>query len=283
MAALKEVRQRIKAVKGIGQVTKAMKLVASVKLRRVQDKVVQIRPYTETLYEIATRLAAVRGDGEAAHPLLVEGPAGAEVVVVIGSDRGLCGSFNMALFRHVVAQLRGTDANLVLVGRKAREFFARQPFNVVKTYERLGFPMTWAEADQIGRDTVTLYTFMKLSRIRLAYQRFLSPGVSKPSMIPWLPFTRAASAAPAADLRCEPSAEAVLDLVLPRALIAQLQQALLESQASEQGARMVAMDNATTNSSQLASDLNLLANKLRQSGITKELLEITTGAEALNN
>jgi len=282
MAAIKDVRRRIKAVRGIQQVTKAMKMVATVKMRRVQDRVVQARPYVDALYEMAGRLAA-SGEG-AIHPLLDVRPEGSgpEAIVVVGSDRGLCGAFNMNLCRHVIAKAQGTSPRMVLVGRKVKDIFRRQSFEVVRDYEKLVFPVTWEEAERVARDLLSLYNFAGLSRIRIAYQRFVSPGVSRVTLAPWLPFTAAESAA-VAELRCEPSVSAVLDLVLPRALTGQLYRALLESQASEQGARMVAMENATTNAGELTSDLTLLANKLRQGGITKELLEITTGAEALKN
>lgn len=286
MAALKEVRQRIKAVKGIGQVTKAMKLVASVKLRRVQDKVVQNREYTDTLYQIAGRLASAQsGNGEPLHPLLVEGPPGAEALIIIGSDRGLCGSFNTSLFRYVMNEIRGTEVNLITVGRKTKDYWSRQKFNLVKSYEKLSFPMNWAETEDIARDTVTLHTFMQFHRVRIAYQKFISAGSAKPVITPWLPFTRPEgdAAGASAELKCEPSVQAVLELILPRALTAQLHRAVLESQASEQGARMVAMDAATTNAGELAGNLQLFANRLRQSGITKELLEITSGVEAMNS
>lgn len=284
MAAIKEVRQRIKAVKGIGQVTKAMKMVATVKMRRVQDRMLQSRAYTDTLYAMAARLVAEAG-AEVSHPLLVKPGAGPEVLVVIGSDRGLCGSFNTGLFRYVLNEIRGQEADLhvVTVGRKARDFWARHKFNVAQTHENLPFPIAWPDAEKVASDLSTLHGFMGLRRIRLAYQRFVSPGVSRPMIVPWLPFEQPEGEGQApAGLRCEPSVAAVLDLILPRALTAQLHRALLEAQASEQGARMVAMDNATTNAEELTGDLTLLANKLRQTGITKELLEITTGAEALN-
>jgi F-type H+-transporting ATPase subunit gamma len=185
----------------------------------------------------------------------------------------------------VLSQIRGQEStvNIVAVGRKTREFWGRHKFSVAQTHEKVGFPITWDESERIGRDLASLHSFMKLYRVRLAYQRFVSAGVSRPVIVPWLPFQQPeADKTSAVELRCEPSVAAVLDLILPRALTAQLHRALLEAQASEQGARMVAMDNATTNAEELTGDLTLLANKLRQTGITKELLEITTGAEALN-
>ena len=296
MAALKEVRLRMKAVKGIQQVTNAMKMVATVKMRRVQDRLFQARPYTDALYEMAGRLgAAGEAAGDDLHPLLAKSRSdGKEAVVVMGSDRGLCGAFNMNLCRHLLSAIEGTRPGLIPVGRKVRDLLSRQSahrasYEILREYEKLPFPATWADAEKIARDLLSIYTFSGLSRMRLAYQRFVSPGISRMTLAPWIPFAMplpprtAAAAGPAIELRCEPSVPAVLDLVLPRALTAQLYRALLESQASEQGARMVAMENATTNASELVGDLNLLANKLRQTGITKELLEITTGAEALGN
>lgn len=286
MAALKEVRQRIKAVRGIEQVTKAMKMVATVKVKRVQDRLLQMRPYVDALYAMAGRLAAAPSgtDGAPAHDLLTTGAGTGEAVVVIGSDRGLCGAFNTALARHVVHQTADPRPQLVVVGKKPKAIFARsRRFEVAKTYEAIPFPVDWNFAERMARELLTLSAFLSLGTIRIAYQRFVKPGISRPAIIPWLPFTPDKAAATlVGPLNCEPSVHAVLDLVLPRALTAQLHRALLESQASEQGARMVAMENASTNAEELAGDLTLLSFKLRQSGITKELLEITTGAEALN-
>ncbi|MEK7765037.1 MAG: FoF1 ATP synthase subunit gamma, partial [bacterium] len=207
-------------------------------------------------------------------------------LILIGSDRGLCGSFNTALYRHVIAKTAEPRPALILVGRKPKAFFARtRRFEVTKTYENLPFPIDWATAETMTRDLVTVFSFMQLSRIEIAYQRFVKPGISRPAIIPWLPFSppEGGTAGGAATPNCEPSVAAVLELILPRALTAQLHRTLLESQASEQGARMVAMENAATNAEELSGDLTLLSNQLRQSGITKELLEITTGAEALRN
>jgi len=287
MPGLKEVRLRVKAVKGIQQVTKAMKMVATVKLKRIQAQLGNARPYVDALYALAQRLAAASaGEGEPLHPLLAKATADQELIVVIGSDRGLCGGFNTGLFRYVLGQVKDSNPAIAVVGRKTRDFFARQRFEVEMTYERLTFPMPWAEAEKMANEILAHYTFRRHGRVRLAYQRFLRPGVSQPVLADWIPFTPSdvlAATASSGELKCEPSIAAVLDLVLPRALTARLHRALQESQASEQGARMMAMDSATTNASDLQRDLTLLGNKLRQSGITNELLEITTGAEALKN
>ena len=294
MAALKEVRKRIKTVRGIEQVTNAMKMVATVKIRRIESRLLEVRPYAETLYAMAGKLAstgnqtspgsptASGNSGAPLHPLLVGGEVGPEILVVIGSDRGLCGAFNMGLLRQVNAVAGDPPPEVVLVGHKVGGYFARQRFRVVKSYARLEFPVGWAETEAMARDLVAVFGFGGHARIRLVYQKYVSPGVSRTATVPWLPFVPEEGQG-TADLKCEPSVEAVLETVLPRALTAQLYQALLESQASEQGARMVAMDNATRNAAELASDLTLLANKLRQTGITKELLEISTGVEAMNN
>ena len=285
MPGLKEVRLRVKAVKGIQQVTKAMKMVATVKLKRIQAQLGNARPYVDTLFALAQRLAAASaGEGEPLHPLLAKPTDEQELIVVIGSDRGLCGGFNTGLFRHVLSQVRDANPAIAVVGRKTKDFFARQRFEVHLSYERLAFPMPWADAEKMANEILAHYTFRRHGRVRLAYQRFLRPGVSKPVIADWIPFTppEAAGAATAAgELKCEPSISAVLDLVLPRALTARLHRALLESQASEQGARMMAMDSATTNASDMIGRLTLQMNRVRQAAITKELMEIIGGAEAL--
>jgi len=310
MAALKDVRQRMRAVKGIQQVTRAMKMVATVKVKRIQDRLLETRPYVDALYDMAGRLAAAAGPEGQAHTLLAEPSGDLEVLIVMGSDRGLCGSFNTNLLRFAVAQSAGRDVRFIPVGRKAKDFFTRRRLETVKSYEKLPFPMTWEEAERLARDVMAAFPSFVQPVIRIAYQRFVSPGISKPTVVSWLPFRPSAKpterplggsqppakpterplggsqppeGAKAGELRCEPSAVEALDFVLPRAQTAQLQRTILESQASEMGARMVAMDNATTNAGELIRELNLLANKLRQTGITKELLEITTGAEALAN
>ncbi len=280
MAALKEVRLRIKAVGGIRQITKAMKMVATVKMKRIQDVLLSVRPFTDSMYGLAVRLAGTVEEGEDRNPLLRPGTGGAECVVVIGSDRGLCGSFNNNLFRFVDAEFRERQAGYLLVGRKARDNYTRRKVEIVKVHERLPFPFTWEEAEKLAHDLITLYTFGGFSRITLAYQRFISAGRSKPRLAPWLPFSAEKGGA-GGGVSCEPTTGSVLDAVLPRALAAQFYRAVLESQASEQSARMMAMENATNNATDLIRNLTLLANKLRQSGITKELLEIVTGVEAM--
>lgn len=281
MAALKEVRKRIKTVLGIEQVTNAMKMVATVKIRRIESRLLEARPYAAALYGLAGKLAGTASPEAPLHPLLAGGEEGPEMVVVIGSDRGLCGAFNMNLVRRVCALPGEPRPDVVLAGHKVKRYFARQPFSVLKSYERLEFPVSWSEAEAMARDLVTVFGLGGHSRIRIMYQRFLSAGSSRIEVVSWLPLLPEAGAP--AEVKCEPSVAAVLDAVLPRALTAQLYLALLESQASEQGARMVAMDNAARNASELAGELILLANKLRQTGITKELLEISTGVEAMSN
>ncbi len=280
MAAIKEVRQRIRAVRGIQQVTRAMKMVAAVKMRRVEDRVVRTRPYVSALEEIAGRLAAGFSVGSFPHPLGRMDPgAASQAMVVMSSDSGLCGAFNVSVFRRVMAEADPASCRLILVGRKARNFFARRRFEVIKCYEKLPFPARWDDAERMAREITAVCTYHPVSTVKIVYQQYVSPGISRPRTVQWLPFV--APAGRPTEVKCEPSAEEVLDLVVPRTLTARLHQALLESQASEQGARMVAMDNATNNATELAEDLTLLANKLRQWSITKELLEITTGVEAM--
>lgn len=283
MAALKDVRLRIKAVGGIRQITKAMKMVATVKMKRVQDTLISVRPYTDSVYEMAVRLAASADDGAAASPYLRAGSSGPEAVLVIGSDRGLCGSFNNNLFRFVDAHFAGKNAAYILVGKKSRDYYKRRGKEITKIYEKLVFPFKWDAAEVVSRDMLSLFSFGGFSRVSIAYQQFISAGRMKPRIVAWLPFRPADAKGKAgpSGVSCEPTTAQVLDAVLPRALAAQLYRAVLESQASEESARMIAMENATTNATDLIRNLTLLANRLRQTGITKELLEITSGSEAL--
>jgi F-type H+-transporting ATPase subunit gamma len=285
MAALKDVRIRIRAVSGIRQITNAMKMVATVKMKKSQDTLMCVRPYTDSIYEMAVRLAANVGEEGSTNPYLKPGSSGPEAVVVVGSDRGLCGSFNNNLFRFVDAQFRDKKVVIIPVGKKPREHYGRRGAEMPKTFEKLAFPFTWTAATELSRDLLSLFSFGGFSRISIGYQQFISAGRVKPRVAAWLPFRAPAEkgAVSGGGVSCEPSTAQVLDAVLPRALASQLYRAVLESQASEQSARMMAMDNATTNATDLIRNLTLLANKLRQSGITKELLEITSGSEALKS
>jgi F-type H+-transporting ATPase subunit gamma len=280
VAALKEVRRRIRVVGGIQQVTNAMKMVAAVKMRRVEGQLIAARPYCAVLYEVAGRLASAFPDS-APRGLTRQRPAGGEAIVVMGSDGGLCGSFNSTLFREVLACLKESKARLILIGRKAREFFSRKSIEAAATYEKLESPISVAQARMISEELCTLYDSMQLRSVTLAYQEFVSPGASRIKMEQWLPFLPGSE--PAAEVRCEPDPGRVLESVLPRAIAASFRRALLESQASEQGTRMVAMDSATANAGELKEELTLVSNKIRQWNITKELLEITTGVEVLEN
>jgi len=283
MAALKDVRLRIKAVGGIRQITKAMKMVATVKMKRVQDTLVSVRPYTDSVYEMAVRLASSADEGALASPYLRPGSAGPEAVLIVGSDRGLCGSFNNNLFRFVDAHFSAGKIGYILVGKKARDYYTRRGREITKVYEKLVFPFNWEEAEKISRDMLSIFSFGGFSRVSIAYQQFISAGRVKPRIVSWLPFRAGDTkgGGGSTGVSCEPTTAQVLDAVLPRALAAQLYRAVLESQASEQSARMMAMENATTNATDLIRNLTLLANRLRQTGITKELLEITSGSEAL--
>jgi F-type H+-transporting ATPase subunit gamma len=281
VAAIKEVRHRIKAVRGIQQVTKAMKMVAVVKMRRVEGRLQKARPYAAALEEIAARALGVE---EESAPERTEGP---EAIVVMGSDSGLCGGFNLNLFRHVLARIETGQTVFFTIGRKAKDYFSRQGVKIGDSYEKIGFPASWNEAEKIVSGIVSRYASLPLRSVRLAYQHYESPGVSRIVFEQWLPYALAPGRAGGEGIgklfRFEPGRREVIDRVVARAQVAQFSRALLESQASEQGARMVAMDNATSNANDLQEELTLLVNKLRQWNITRELLEITTGVEARKN
>ncbi len=280
MAALKEIRRRIRVVGGIQQVTNAMKMVAAVKMQRAEARLNASRPYFTALAELAGRLAAAFPES-IPRELSSRRPAGEEAIVVIGSDGGLCGSFNAVLFREVMAHIGKRNPRLVLIGRKARQFFSRKSVEPVAAYEKLEFPADASCARKLATELRSLCDALSLRSMSLAFQEFISPGVSRVRLEQWIPFIPDSERP--GEIRCEPGTGQVLASVLPRAIAAHLHRALLESQCSEQATRMVAMDNATANAGELKEELVLVSNKFRQWSITKELLEITTGAEAIRN
>ncbi len=277
MAALKEVRQRIRAAAGIQQVTKAMKMVAAVKMRRAEARLMKARPYSAALEEIASLVNVPETSAEAAQD-------GNEAVVLIGSDGGLCGGFNVSLFRHVWGSFDPSSTVYFAVGRKARQFLAKQNARTAGSFEKLQFPLLWQEAEKIAEEIAGVFRSGSLRSVKLAYQSYVAPGVYRASVERWLPFSiKPAKQEEGREPCFEPGRMEVGEKVLARARIARFGLALMEAQTSEQGARMVAMDSATNNAGELQEDLTKLAQKIRQWNITRELLEITTGVEARKN
>ena len=300
MPTLRDIRRRITSVKSTQQITRAMKLVAAAKLRRAQERILEARPYSYKMGEVLSDLALRSPRG--LHPLLAErggegnapgeGPAGPgrKMLVVISGDRGLCGAFNSNIIRRSVELLRGYQdepeigLTLIVVGRKVRDFYRRRGQYAIRSeYVSFFDKLAYSHAAQIGQDLVQAYVGGDVDEVHLVYNEFKSVATQRVAVERLLPIQPAAvpSGAPVVEFIFEPSADAVLARLLPKHVEVQVYRALMESLASEYGARMTAMENATKNASEMIDLLTLQFNKARQERITKELLEIVGGAEAL--
>jgi F-type H+-transporting ATPase subunit gamma len=287
MPSLIDMRRRIRAVKSTQQITKAMKMVAASKLRRAQERVVAARPFADQARRVLASIAS-RVDPQA-HPLLARRPgedAGATLVIVITADRGLCGSFNTNVIKGVGAFLRenpGRVISLGLVGRKSRDFLGRRGLPVRFDYVNLPKAIGFAEAEAIAAPAVQDYIEGKIDSVYLVYNEFKSvmqQRVVVERLLPLAPPPVSTPATPveATEYLFEPSPERILDLLLQRLVIAQVLRALLESNAAFFAAQMTAMDAATRNSSEMIDSLTLYMNKIRQAAITREIIEVVSGA-----
>jgi F-type H+-transporting ATPase subunit gamma len=282
MPSLKDLRKRVATVRSTQKITKAMKMVAAARLRRAQEAAERARPYAAKLAETFGVVAA--GIEPDAHPLLARREERRVDVLVLTSDRGLCGGYNANLLRmaHGFIRAEGREAAVVVVGRKGLEYFRRRGVRIVQ--QHVGVAAT--PVPQLTRELTGALTqrFVdgETDAVYLAYSRFRSAITQIPTVTPLLPIALPTSdATPPVDYIFEPDRAALLDMLLPRYVDAVVTQALLEATASELGARMTAMDNATTNASDMISRLTLVMNRVRQAAITKELMEIISGAEAL--
>ncbi|MBI5166889.1 MAG: ATP synthase F1 subunit gamma [candidate division NC10 bacterium] len=292
MATLRDIRRRIKSVEGTQKITKAMKMVAAAKLRRAQQRIVEARPYARKMHEVLSSLA-LRASPEA-HPLLARRvgthKAGGDRkgLVVIAADKGLCGAFNSNILRKAMDFLKATPeaelrVTLIVVGRKARDFFRRRPYLLRSEYAYIFDKLDYTHGARIGRDIVDAYVGGELDEVYLVYNEFKSAGIQRvvvEKLLPIEPLGVEEGLAPI-DFIYEPSPQAILDQLLPRHVEVQVYRALLESVAAEHGSRMTAMEAATQNAADMIAALTLVYNKARQEKITKELLDIVGGAEAL--
>ncbi|OYW46568.1 MAG: F0F1 ATP synthase subunit gamma [Sphingomonadales bacterium 32-68-7] len=290
MASLKELKGRINSVKSTQKITKAKQMVAAAKLRKAQAAAEAARPYAERLGQVMASLASAVADREGAPKLLAgTGRDQKHLLVVANSDKGLAGAFNSNIVRAALAkanELRaeGKDVMFYLVGRKGRASIRRAyPDNVGHQFDTTDVREPgFAEATRIADELVTLYEAGKFDVAHLFFSKFKSALTQEPTRVQIIPVPAPASAAasPAA-VEYEPDEEEILAALLPRYLKTQLFRALLENQASEQGASMTAMDNATRNAGELIGKLTIQYNRSRQAAITTELIEIIAGAEAL--
>ena len=288
-ASLKELDRRIRSVKNTQQITRAMKMVAAAKLRRSQDRLVAARPYGEKLDQLLAGLAGTKID----HPFFEEREVRKRLVVIVSSDKGLCGSYNAAIVREAEHWLRSRAAEdveneLYVVGRKANDVFKRRPWPIRKAITDLGGVIDLGRFNAIADELMQLYLEDEVQEIVVFYTRFVSTLSYQPTRSLLLPLKPPAedeegeeSQRAGADYIYEPSPEAVLTALLPKSVRNRVFAALAEAFTSEHGARMTSMGAATDNAGELIDTLTLYRNRARQAAITQEISEIVGGANAL--
>ncbi len=261
-------------------------MVAAARLRRVQDRVAAGRPYANKIAEIVHRVASHAGEIE--HPLLeVRRPPERVALVVVTSERGLCGSYNANVLRAAARHAESFEAPVeyIVVGRKGREYLARRGFSIIAAFEGVTLHTTPQEMSAIAQSVRGVYEEKRVDEVHLVYTEFVSTVVHRPKIVPFLPFVAPAAEegelAAEVDYLFEPEARELLAALIPRYVDTEIYHMLLESLASEQAARMLAMSNASNNAEEMLQQLTLTFHKARQAGITRELLEVVAGAEAL--
>ena len=287
MATLKDIKRRIKSVKNTQQITKAMKMVSAAKLKRAQDEITAARPYAVKMLSLITSLASKTSPES--HPLLTVREDVSRIgVVLITSDRGLCGGFNTQMLRTADRFLReksGVEAQLYLVGRRGTDHFKKRSAAIMHSRNVGNVRPNYADAVKIAQDVITAYLAGELDEVYIIYSEFKSALTQTPIVQKVLPVPPPEGAGEeeeaSVEFKFEPSMEAVLAALLPKYVEVQAFRALLETAASEHGARMSSMDSASKNASSMIGSLTLKYNRIRQAAITKELMEIIGGAEAL--
>ncbi|OGO56954.1 MAG: ATP synthase F1 subunit gamma [Chloroflexi bacterium RBG_16_70_13] len=282
MASQRDIRRRIRDVGRIKQITRAMQFVAASKLKRAQDSTLQARPYSEKIDEVLADLAAVLGADE--HPLLSRREEGKRLLVLITSDRGLAGPLNTNTIRFAARTITEHEGDLTVVslGRKGRDAMRRARVPLEAHFAGYGDRPAFADVIPLSRLITDGYVSGEFGQIDIIYPRFVSTLVQRPTMEALLPITPTedTEGIPGNQFIFEPNAGAVLEQLLPRYVATRLYQAVLEAKASEESSRMVAMKNATENADDLIEEYTLAYNKVRQANITREMIEIATGAQA---
>jgi len=284
LANIRLIRRRIKGVQSTAKITRAMEMIATSKMRRAQERGLAGRPYSDKISQVLADLAALPREGAVLHPLLQRRPVAKIAVVHITPDRGLCGGLNAGINRRTASFIleQSVPVTFIIVGRKGLDFMRRHSRDIRAEFTRLGDRPDLLDTLPISRIIIDDYTNGVVDQVYLVYAQFISTMVQRPIMEQILPVEPAAiPTAQNVDYIYEPGPAAVLGELLPRFVEMQVYHAILESIASEQSARMVAMRNATDNANELIEELTLMYNKARQESITKELLDITGGAVAL--
>jgi F-type H+-transporting ATPase subunit gamma len=294
MPSLRDIRRRIRSVRNTAKITRAMQMVAASRMRRAQQRVIAARPYAEAMRSLIGQLSGVNLAADELHPLLAQRPIDTVGVVLLTSDRGLCGALNTNIIRRASQVIleageltkpnsaERRDIELITVGRKGQDFMARRGHALLGTFTQLGDQPSYMDVVGVARVVMDSYLKGVMDECWIVYPEFVNTLVQRPAVVKLLPI------APTEELRgpqleyiFEPSPAEILNELLPRYVEVTIYQAVLESIASEQSARMVAMRNATDNANELVQGLTLTYNKARQAAITREVTEIASAAEAM--
>jgi len=281
LASLQDIRRRIKSVKSIQQITNAMNMVATSRLRKAKEAAVANKPYADKMAQVVSDIAANAGDFT--HPLLEVRQEGKKLILVMASDKGLAGAYASNAFKEAVAGIEDkSNTEIVAVGRKTDAFFRNRDYEVAKSYIGISERPSYDDAREIAVDLISRFVSGEVKEISMVYTRFVSAISCVPETVQLLPFGNlAGQGGTHAEYIYEPDAQSVLGYMLPQYLVTTIYAALLQAAASELSSRMNAMSNATDNAQELIAKLDLHYNKVRQAGITREITEIVGGAEAL--
>jgi len=282
MPTLLDFRRRIRSVKNTQQITRAMKFVAAARLRRAQDKVVALRPYAKALHEVL-RSAVSRVEGPLEHPLLARRPENRLLVVVTAGERGLCGAFNANILRlamNFLTEHSGQELEVIAIGKKSRDAFRKRSWEIVGEFIDVTTLADWAKAKEIAHRLISRYEAGETDAVYLIYNEFKSVMVPVHRIERLLPIEaeRDETKANQVDYLYEPPAAEIFRSLLPRYVEMQVYRMLAESSTAEHAARMTAMESATRNASDVIDQLTLYMNKVRQAAITKEIIEVISGA-----
>ncbi len=284
MASMKDIKRRKESIQSTGQITKAMKLVATVKLQKARGKAEKAKPYFDAMYKTVFTMLAKSGNIQ--HKYLQAGATHKKGVVVISANRGLAGGYNANLMKEVInADIPKEDVSVYAIGSKGRDFLSRRGYQIVENYSEVINEPLYSDAIAIGKRLLDDFEAGNIGEIYLAYTSFINTVVHEPKMVKLLPVTvediEIEEDFDGAVMSYEPEAEDALDTIIPKYVNSLIYGALMESVASENGARMTAMDNATSNAEDMISELSLKFNRARQGSITQELTEIIAGANAI--
>ena len=287
MANLKEIRNRITSVGSTMQITSAMKMVSAAKLKRAQDAILQMRPYANKLTELLVNLSSSLDSSEGGD-FSVNREIKNVLLIPITSNRGLCGGFNANIIKQTISLINNDyndkTVSVISIGKKSSEYFRNNNYNVISSHDDIFSDLTYDSVAKIAEDVMQSYLDLKYDKVILVYNQFKNAATQNVMSENYLPVeSPEEEGAVIGDYIFEPEKKEIIEQLIPKSLKTQLFKAVLDSHASEHGARMTAMHKATDNASELKKDLTLSYNKARQAAITAEILEIVGGAEALNN